>query len=114
MEAAQKHWFLLRKKLDFQARGHQNPPKIEPKPIKSRRRRARAAEKRFWRALETDFGAQDSDFGGHDGDFGGQNGAVANCTVMLGEIGGMAEAYSEARIERVQLEYGKISHAGHP
>ena len=28
--------------------------------------------------------------------------------------GGMAEAYSEARIERVQLEYGKVPYAGHP
>ena len=33
---------------------------------------------------------------------------------LLGEVGGMAEAFSEARIERVQLEYGKIPYAGHP
>ena len=33
---------------------------------------------------------------------------------LLGEVGGMAEAYSEARIERVQLEYRKIPYAGHP
>ena len=33
---------------------------------------------------------------------------------LLKENGGMAEAYSEARIERVQLELGKIPYAGHP
>ena len=33
---------------------------------------------------------------------------------LLGEVGGMAEALSEARIERVQLEYRKIPYAGHP
>ena len=33
---------------------------------------------------------------------------------LLMENGGMAEAFSEARIERVQLEYRKIPYAGHP
>ena len=49
MEAAQKHWFLPRKRLDFQARGHQNPPEIGPNPIKMRSWRPRAGEKRFRR-----------------------------------------------------------------
>ena len=33
---------------------------------------------------------------------------------LLREHGGMAEAFSEARIRRVQLEYRTISYAGHP
>ena len=32
----------------------------------------------------------------------------------MDEISGMRKAYSEARIERVQLEYRKVSYAGHP
>ena len=39
------------------------------------------------------------------------------CQIVWGlwrENGGMAEAYSEARIRRVQLEYRKVSYAGHP
>ena len=33
---------------------------------------------------------------------------------LLDENSGMRKAYSEARTERVQLEYGTISYAGHP
>ena len=42
---------------------------------------------------------------------------IAPCQIvwgLLGEVGGMRKAYSEARIERVQLEYREISYAGHP
>ena len=51
MEAAQKHWFLLGKRLDFGARGQQNPPKTDPKPIKMRGWSPRAAEKRVGRSI---------------------------------------------------------------
>ena len=74
MEAAQKHRFLLRKRLDFQARGHQNPPKIDPQTHKNAKLEAKITRKTILEAVETDFGAEDSDFGSQEPDFGGQNG----------------------------------------
>ena len=65
----------------------------------------------FWRPKIThdvDFDGQDDDFGGQGGGFGGQEGdfEAKNGQTYLGhrflrEVGGMAEACSEARIERV-------------
>ena len=61
MEAAQKHWFSPRKKLDFGARDLQNPPKMDPKPIKDAKVEAKSSRKAIWEAVETDFRPQDSD-----------------------------------------------------
>ena len=71
MEAAQKHWFLPRKRLDFQARDYQKPPKIDPQTYKNAKVEAKSSRKPILEALETDFGPQDNDFGGQQGDFGG-------------------------------------------
>ena len=73
MEATQKHCFLPRKGLDFGAQGHQNPSKIDPKPIKNAKVEAKSSRKAVLEFVETDFGTQDSDLGGQEGDFGDQN-----------------------------------------
>ena len=73
-EAAQKYCFLLRKRLDFRARGHQNPPKIHPQSYKNAKLEAKSTRKTILEAVETDFGGQGSDFGAQETDFGGQNG----------------------------------------
>ena len=84
MEAAQKYRFLLRKRLDFRARGHQNPPKIDPQTHQNAKLEAKITRKTILEAVETDFGGQGSDFGGQETDFGGQNGAGANCMRTFG------------------------------
>jgi len=71
-EAAQKYCFLLRKRLDFRARGHQNPPKIDPQTHQNAKLEAKITRKTILEAVETDFGGQGSDFGGQESDLGGQ------------------------------------------
>ena len=99
------------KKARFPSPGPPKSTQNRPQTHKNAKLEAKSRRKAISEALETNFETQDGDFGALKGDF---QARVPNYIVMLGEIGGMAEAYSEARIERVQLEYRKISYAGHP
>ena len=80
MEAAQKHWILPWKGLDFRAPGQQNPAKINFQTHKNVKVGAKSSRETSREAVETDFGPQDNGFGGQEGDFGSQNGARANYT----------------------------------
>ena len=114
-EAAQKYCFLLRKRLDFRARGHQNPSKIDPQTHQNAKLEAKITRKTILEAVETDFGGQDSDFGGQESDFGGQNGGgeFYMRTFGRGRWNG-GGPLATPRVQRVQLEYRKIPYAGHP
>ena len=81
---------------------------MPPKSMKNRAKiyrnsklEAKSNRKVILEALETDFGPQDSDFGVQEGDFGAKTPQSYFTWGLLGEVSGMAEAYSEARIERV-------------
>ena len=74
MEAAQKHWIVPWKDLDFRAPGQQNPSKIDFQTHKKVKVGAKSSRETSRKAVETDFGPQDNGFGGQEGDFGGQNG----------------------------------------
>ena len=74
MEAAQKHWIVPWKDLDFRAPGQQNPSKIDLQTHKKVKVGAKSSRETSRKAVETDFGPQDNGFGGQEGDFGGQNG----------------------------------------
>ena len=74
MEAAQKHWILPWKGLDFQAPGQQNPSKIDFQTHKNVKVGAKNSRETSREAVDTDFESQDNDFGGQEGDFGNQNG----------------------------------------
>ena len=114
-EAAQKYCFLLRKRLDFRARGHQNPPKIHPQSYKNAKLEAKSSRKATLEAVETDFGGQGSDFGGQETDFGGQNAVMSFYMRTFG--GGRWNGggpLATPRVQRVQLVYRKVPYAGHP
>ena len=74
MEAAQKHWILPWKGLDFRAPGQQNPSKIDFQTHKNVKVGAKSSRETSREAVETDFGPQDSDLGAPEADFGDQNG----------------------------------------
>ena len=74
MEAAQKHWILPWKGLEFRAPGQQNPSKIDFQTHKNVKVGAKSSGETSREAVETDFGPQDNGFGSQEGDFGGQNG----------------------------------------
>ena len=79
MEAAQKHWILPWKGLDFRAPGQQNPSKIDFQTHKNVKVGAKSSRETSREAVETDFGPQDSGFGGQESDFGSPNRKISNC-----------------------------------
>ena len=79
-----------------------------------RRWRPRATEKRFWRPQKSILGRTIAILEAMTAILEAKMAPGQIIRGLLGEVGGMAEAYSYARIERVQLEYRKVSYAGHP
>ena len=115
MEAAQKHWILPWKGLDFRAPGQQNPSNIDPQTHKNAKVEIKCSRETSREAVETDFGPQDNDFRGQESDFGNQNGGPSRLDADFGDrTAERARLIAKLDYDGYSWSTEKFSYAGHP